>query len=615
MSQQNQLFLSDATVHVVAALHAVTNGIALTDDEKHEVDAVGVGLSPAFWAHACALFSEADQAGEGCEFDVGCEPQLLRWLGFPDERVFAGTFGCSVSSALDAGTGCLTELAYLVDTLDPRSYAPARYALARVWCRRARILADLRPRPLASIIEAIDRALSCPPESDAIRRSLLLCKAEAAHLAGDEALERSARGAMDEIERATGGRDLDPVVHTMTGQIVCICWLLAHGIGLLEAERELVDVQPCGESLWAEFRRALVERDWGRVPIPPAELFRNWYVQRVPTMPGALVDCLRTSAAAGLLETMVSAAEVLLGGGPPEDLTAPGPAYVVGALFERRVQLEASWTPIAGEPPSIWYEHHQGARRPETLERIELIRGLQPVMTRCRNATAFAPVSVYLDRAAEAEARGDFADERAALEVAVQLSEAVSDTSEQRHYAAVRLAVLNWREGNYFAAERLLAPLAGAQAAEARDWIATKKAERDALRQALEAFRSSTDLLHGSRLAWAHEDAGHSVRALEVGRALIERFPDQPAAEAVLGGLLFEQHRCRDAVDAFRSALARGFERILGEALLAQAACRIGDDGKADLHRLVRRSGERGAMVLARGRDVLLLESQPRAES
>ena len=212
MSQQNQLFLSDATVYVVAALHAVTNGIALTDDEKHAVDAAGVGLSRALWTHACSLFSEADQAGEGCIFDVGCAPQLLRWLGVADERAFVEMFGSSVSSALDAGTGCLTELAYVVDTLDPRSYAPARHALARVWCRRARILADLRPRPLASIIEAIDRALSCPPETDAIRRSLLHCKAEAAHLAGDEALERSARDAVDEVERATGGRDLDAVV-------------------------------------------------------------------------------------------------------------------------------------------------------------------------------------------------------------------------------------------------------------------------------------------------------------------------------------------------------------------------------------------------------------------
>ena len=610
MPQRDQSFLPDATVHVVAALHAVASGIALTDDEKHEVDAAGVGLSPTLWAHACSLFSEADHAGEGCEFDVGCEPQLLHWLGFPDERAFAATFGCTVSVAFDAGSGCLAELAYLVDTLDQRAGEAVRHALARVWCRRVRVLAGLSPSPLESIIEAIDRALACPPETGVIRRALLHCKAEAAYIAGDEELERSAREAIEEIERAFGECDLDADVHTMSARIVCACWCLVHGTGLLEAERELVDVQPAGESLWAELRRALIEGRWESLPIPPAAFFQAWHVQRVPTMPGALVDCLRTSAASGLLEAMVSAAEVLLGGGAVEDLKAPGPGYVVGALVERRVKLEAGCAPIAGEPRSVWYEYHQGARRPETVERIELIRELQPVMLRCRDGSAFAAVSVYLDRAAEAESRGDCTDERTALQIAAELSEQVSDNPEQRHYAAVRVALLAWREGHVGKAERLLAPLAGALAAEARERIAAKAEERVALRQALEEFESSTDLRHGARLAWAHQDAGHTVRALAVGRALIERFPDEPAADAVLGGLLYEQHRCRDAVDVFRSALARGFDPVIGEALLAQAASRIGADGDAELRQFALRARERGGVLVSSVRDMLAIEDQ-----
>ena len=60
-------------------------------------------------------------------------------------------------------------------------------------------------------------------------------------------------------------------------------------------------------------------------------------------------------------------------------------------------------------------------RGPETLEQIELIRVLQPVMARSGAVEAFAPVSVYLDRALEAEARSDFAGERAAPEDAAAL--------------------------------------------------------------------------------------------------------------------------------------------------------------------------------------------------
>ena len=93
---------------------------------------------------------------------------------------------------------------------------------------------------------------------------------------------------------------------------------------------------------------------------------------------------------------------------------------VVSALVERRARLEEDWVAESGEPERIWYELHQGARRPDTVERIELIRGLHPILAWVGAVVPFAPVAVYPDRASESEARGDYADERCALEAAVE---------------------------------------------------------------------------------------------------------------------------------------------------------------------------------------------------
>ena len=234
----------------------------------------------------------------------------------------------------------------------------------------------------------------------------------------------------------------------------------------------------------------------------------------------------------------------------------------------------------SGEPEQAWYELHQRARNfPTTVARIELIRGLHPILARVGAIAPFAPVAVYLDRASESQARGDCADERCALEAAVEFSAGLSDR-EQREHATVRLAALAWREGKLMEVERLLGPLAGRQAAELRERFDAAAPERAALMEVLGAWQKNPDLVRGACYAWAHQDAGHTVHALEVARALGEQFPGGGVAAAFVGAVLLEQGRCRDAVVALRSALHSGFDETLGE-VVARAGVEMDRGGRS----------------------------------
>ena len=568
---------ADAAVHHLTALHAVSTRLTLTDAERRQVDSPEEGvLEPgALWNHTRALFEAADEDGvdAGSAFDVGCAPLLLRWLEFADEADFQAEFGCAPSEALEATVGHLGSLARLVETLDQTADSGARHALARVWCRRARVLVDSRPRPLAQILEAIERALACPPETEEIVAVLLHCKGEVVRLLGDEGGERAAPL---------------PIDLEATARLVCFWWMAAHGVGLLTSERRTLDVARHEVPLWSSVCRVVREERWDALPLP---------------MPVELLDSLKASASCGMLDELVRVVELVLGHHAVPGPNAPGVVPVVSALVERRVSLETDWAETGGVG-RLWHELHQGDRTPDLLERVELIRRLHAVLARSGRVVPFAPVTVYLDRASESEARGDHADERAALEAALGLSEALADR-EQREHAAVRLAALAWRQGEVTTAERLLTPLAGRMATLLRDRIRAAAPQRTALMEVLRAWQKTPNLVHGVCYAWSQQDAGHSVRALALARALAEHFPGGGVGEAVVGALALEQGRCRDAAAALDKARRSGFDEAMGDVLLAKALSGIGGDGAEQLAGLASHAREPGPILIRTGREVL----------
>ena len=292
--------------------------------------------------------------------------------------------------------------------------------------------------------------------------------------------------------------------------------------------------------------------------------------------------CLEQSAAAGLLPDMVRAVGRVWGGEEPCELApSPGAYHARDAAFGRRRALECDWRPLPGEWPNIWYEVHQGARRPETLERAALIRRMHGVLHRCGALDPLAAASVYLDRAAECEARGAHEEERTALAHAVLFVRRVDGRPEYRGYGEVCLATACWRAGDI---ARALAMLEGIETPTAREVLgrlAEQEPEREALRCAELAFEREGDLGSGCRLPWAHHAAGHTARAHQVGREMCGLFPEEAAAWTTLAEMLCEQGRYRDALEPARTALEKAQDGP-GRVLLARILNAVGPEGREE---------------------------------
>ncbi len=86
-----------------------------------------------------------------------------------------------------------------------------------------------------------------------------------------------------------------------------------------------------------------------------------------------------------------------------------------------------------------------------------------------------------------------------------------------------------------------------------------KPAEMKVLEQKLRAFPE--DIASLRRMAQIEEDSGNRAGAVEILETLVERSPDQLAAQFQLGFYYFEAERFADAIERFRAVIARS-ERL-----------------------------------------------------
>ena len=356
-------------------------------------------------------------------------------------------------------------------------------------------------------------------------------------------------------------------------------WCVTHDEVLLSPERGLdpeVDASPAG---WARVRAAVEAGRHEDVPAP-VRTFAAWSLGD-----GLKEYVLRIALAnnAPLLPDMARVFELLLeGGDTPEPLSLEAARFVVNALGRKRDHVEGGFRPLPGERQNLFCEAHQGARRPETMERLAVVHRLHEALERCVDIDPLAAARVCLDRAAECESRGGHDETGAHLARACELAGRVAHDPAKRDGAEACLAEWHWRSGDPGGAERVVKALRGPKAAEVLQRIEATEPARAAVRRAERAVRRRGDLASRCELAYAHVAAGHQVAAERMANGLCRSHPDELLAWATLAKLLSDDGRYRDAVRGAREALARGCDEAAGRVLLARILSGLGPDGREE---------------------------------
>ena len=557
-------------VHLLVAFHALTNHLALSEDLKAEIERQGAALTPALWRATVHLLHEADRGAPGTRVDIGFADLVHSWLGVDDERGFVETYGVNMGDALERDRGVLGPLAEAIANADGPEHV--RDLVSHAWSSRAVHLMDGFPQSAGAVVEALDGAIKGCPWSPMRRRSLFESMAVASEQLGDWGRAQAARDFAHRL-------DEEDALAYIAAQTLLILWCITHDELLLSSERGLdPGLEPSPEG-WARVREAVEAGRHADVPAP-TQTFVAWsrgqgleeYVLRIALQMHA-----------SLLADMARAVEILLEG--REELVVlsfDAMRLVVSALMRRRDRIVSGFEPLPGERRNLYGEAHQGARRPDTMERVAVLRGLHEVLERCEKADPMAPARVHADRAAECTARGEHEEAWPLLVKASELADEIPHDPDRQGDTKARVAEYHWRAGEPAKAGRMLKDLRGPRSAELFRQIAAREPERTGVARAERAVRRRGDLESRCDLARAHLAAGHVIPAERMAFELCRTDPDEPLAWTTLARVLEAAGRYRDAVPPAREALARGADVGSGRVLLARILHRLGPDGRAE---------------------------------
>ena len=562
--------MQPATVHLLTAFHALTHRLSLTEDLKAELERQGAALVPELWRVTVGLLHEADGGAPGTRVDIGFEPLLHRWLGVDDERGFVESYGIGAADALDRDRGALAPLAEAIANGDGSE--AVRDLVSHAWAARALRLMDALPKTAGAVVEALDGAIEGCPWPPPRRRALFEAMAVASEALGDWGRAQAARQWIHRL-------DHEDAFAYIAAQTLFILWCVTHDELLLSHERGRdpgIEPSPAG---WARVREAVEARRHEDVPAPVGT-FAAWnpgngleeYVLRIAL-----------EAHAPLLADMARAVEMLLEGGEePVSLSFDALRLVAAALVRRRDRVEGGFAPLPGERRNLFCEAHQGARRPETMERVAVLRGLHDVLERCEKADPMAAARVHVDRAAECSARGEHEEAWPLLVKASALADEIPHDPDRQGDTKAWLAEYRWRAGEAGEAGRILTGLRGPRAAELTRRIKAREPERAALGRAERTVRRRGDIESRCDLAHAHLAAGHAIAGERMACELCRAHPHEPLPWTTLARVLEVAGRTRDAVGPAREALARGSDAASGRVLLARILSRLGPDGREE---------------------------------
>ena len=561
---------SAATVHLLVAFHALAHRLSLTEDLTGALERQGASLTPGLWRTTVGLLHEADRGAPGTRVDIGFAALVHCWLGVDDERGFVEGYGVSATDALKRDRGVLGPLAEAI--ANGGGPEDVRDLVSHAWAARAVRLMDELPKSADAVVEALDRAIEGCPWPAMRRRALFEAMAVASEALGDWGRAQAAR---DFVHRL----DQEDAFAYIAAQALLILWCVTHDELLLSSERGLdtgIEPSPAG---WARVRVAVEAGRHEEVPAPVGT-FAAWsrgdgleeYVIRIALQ-----------AHAPLLADMARAVEMLLEGGEePVSLSFDALRLVAAALMRRRDRVAGGFEPLPGERRNLFCEAHQGARRPETMERVAVLRGLHEVLERCEKADPMPPARVHGDRAAECTARGEHEEAWPLLVKASELADDIPHDPDRQGGVKAWLAEYRWRAGEAGEAGRMLKALRGRRAAELARRIAAREPERAAVGQAERAVRRRGDLESRCDLAHAHMAAGHAIAGERMACELCRAHPDEPLAWTTLVRVLGVAGRYRDAVQPAREALAKGCDAAAGGVLLARILSCLGPDGREE---------------------------------
>ena len=568
------------TFAALTALHALCHRLGLTRDEQDAVTSEAPALAPAIWEQSARFLVEADAAGSSSRFDIGFSALIVRWLGFTDEAACIEHHGSSIGEALSRDCGRLAAVARAVEArTGPRTKNELDMLVhvSGVWSARAGRLAYTGGGSAA--IEALERSLRVCRVSPATARSLWdefarLCKKTGNGPLADEARLRRERIAVPDAEE---GEAL--VLRYRSALVLTILGCITSGY-LLSEERDLDPHVDRTSEAWQQIRTAVLEGRMQDIPIP-TDIARGWCTGD-PFTESHLREILAGDEDA--LPVVLRAVEILCGdsdGSEVPEAVLPALRDAFAILRVRRIQVEHGYRPPESEQQDHFYEIHQGARRPETLQRVRLLRRLNSILERHSGLDSSVLACVQLDHAAEAESQGRHEEARAHLEEARRLLEDREDIDEVE-YGQVCLATHIWASGEPGRALTMLSDLTSEDARDLRSRLEHRDEERKALHHAERVHRRRADLDSWCAVALAQVAAGHTIAGERIADAICQEHPESPLAWETKARVLHLAGRHRDAVIAARKALSVEGDEPTGKALLARILSRIGTEGRQE---------------------------------
>ena len=567
-----------ATAHFLAGLHALCHRRWLTDHELAQLDERGGALTPEFWRETKAMLKSFDQAPGPTDLNLGFTSLVLMWLGLSDEAAFAERYGgVGVDEAFARDRGLTAVLAHVLEGGQGQPHEAYALPLSHAWSGRAVRLMDQLPDTGSLVISTLERAIDGSPWDPQRLRPLFEGIVHVADLIGDEKSLSTARRMLETIDREAAPSECDTFLVTASAQLLTALWLITREGHLLETERGLASgIQPTPET-WDKAVLAAREGRVDDIPVP-LRLVREWGAPEELTEEAAR-RCLGDTAP--LLPDIVAEIERVWGGGVGNDVTEEVARAVASVVVIRHIHLQGEYHPPPGEKGSVWFEAHQGARRPETMERASVLRQVRAVLIRCET-DPLALALAYIDSAQENHALGAHDETRADLAEAMHWGAQYKGEAARRDQAATCVAQYIWLAGDPDAAMHRLRALAGEHAAKLLRDLEAREPSREALRVAEAEHRQRGDVESWCEVAVAHLLAGHHVTAEQTAREICEQHPHSALAWHTHGSVLFELGRYRDTVAPARRALALDPDNTSSRAFFARVLGRIGPDGQAE---------------------------------